>query len=71
MIKLIFKLKLTEFFFLDVFISSRTESELIEMHTILMENVYHVSSALANMEMSLKGLSSSGHKDTVDIITTL
>lgn len=58
------------FIFTDVFISSRTEPELIEMHTILMENVYHVSGALANMEVSLKG-PSSGMKDTVDIITTL
>lgn len=57
----------------DVFISSRTEFDLIETQTILMENVYHVSGALTNMEMSLKG----GHsqpvatKDIVDIITTL
>lgn len=63
---------LYEKIFVDVFISSRTESELIEMHTILMENVYHVSGALANMEVSLKGPATSNVlKETIDIITTL
>ncbi|XP_037037722.1 protein furry isoform X7 [Bradysia coprophila] len=58
---------------IDVFISSRTEYDLIETQTILMENVYHVSGALTNMEMSLKGGNSQpvASKDIVDIITTL
>ncbi|GAB0086169.1 protein furry [Sergentomyia squamirostris] len=69
----------------DVYIISRTENELTDTYTILMENLYHVSSALNAMELTLKnsssGSSSSGvavggttlatSKDTVDIITTL
>lgn len=40
--------------YLDVFISTRSEQELTEIRDILMENLYNVSSALANMEMILK-----------------
>lgn len=39
----------------DVFIASRSEDELTAMHTALMENVYHVSSALSAMELAIKG----------------
>lgn len=55
----------------DVFISSRTEFDLIETQTILMENVYHVSGALTNMEMKGGHSQPVASKDIVDIITTL
>lgn len=48
---------LFDFFFsqiLDAFISSRSEHELVEIHTILMDNLVHVQGALTNMEMVLK-----------------
>lgn len=58
--------------FSDVFISSRSEAELLETHTILIENVYHVSGALNQMEVQLKDPTTIVvTKDTVDIITTL
>lgn len=41
-------------FFADVFIASRSEPEMTDIYNILMENLYHVSSALINMEMILK-----------------
>ncbi|XP_055686760.1 protein furry isoform X4 [Lutzomyia longipalpis] len=42
----------------DVYIISRTENELTDTYTILMENLYHVSSALNAMELTLKNSSS-------------
>lgn len=69
-----------------MFISSRSEQELTEIYSILMENLYHVSAALANMEMVLKNTvgnpgilkqppsspAMTPSKDpSVDIITTL
>uniref|UniRef100_A0A336LX10 CSON006579 protein n=1 Tax=Culicoides sonorensis TaxID=179676 RepID=A0A336LX10_CULSO len=59
----------------DAFIISRQEAELNEIHVILMENLLHVSAALAGVEISVATTtstsSSSTIKDTVDIITTL
>uniref|UniRef100_A0AAG5D1F0 Cell morphogenesis protein N-terminal domain-containing protein n=1 Tax=Anopheles atroparvus TaxID=41427 RepID=A0AAG5D1F0_ANOAO len=43
----------------DVFIVSRSEFELGEVYQILMENLLHVSSALSNMEISMKANTSS------------
>lgn len=80
----IFLFPMFSFSKLDVYIISRPESELTDTYTILMENLYHVSSALNAMELTLKnsssgsssggaigGVSGGTSKDTVDIITTL
>lgn len=40
------------FSLIDVFIISRPEVELTEIHQILMENLYHVSAALASVEIN-------------------
>lgn len=55
---------------------SQSENELIDVYTILKENLYHLSSALSAMEISLKSgttaPTNTPTKDTnVDIITTL
>lgn len=54
---------------------SRSDNELTDIYSILMENLYHVSSALTSLEISLKsGITAPSNtptKDTVDIITTL
>lgn len=69
-------------FLSDIYIVSRTETEISDSYSLLMENLYHVSSALTALELQHKGNNSasspsivqssgSGIKDTVDIITTL
>ncbi|CAO1322409.1 unnamed protein product [Diamesa hyperborea] len=61
----------------DVFVLTRSESELNEIYQMLMENLYLVSSALTAMEMTLKTNTNSSSPaaptrgDIVDIITTL
>lgn len=45
------------FFFVspaEAFIVSKSDSELFEVYAILSENLYHVSSALNNMEINMK-----------------
>ncbi|XP_035794162.1 protein furry-like isoform X3 [Anopheles albimanus] len=54
----------------DVFIVSRSEFELSEIYQILMENLLHVSSALSNMEISMKANTSSS-SSTVTTMTTI
>ncbi|XP_061497147.1 protein furry isoform X4 [Anopheles gambiae] len=54
----------------DVFIVSRSELELSEIYQILMENLLHVSSALSNMEISMKANTSSS-SSTVTTMTTI
>uniref|UniRef100_A0A182QIV4 Cell morphogenesis protein N-terminal domain-containing protein n=1 Tax=Anopheles farauti TaxID=69004 RepID=A0A182QIV4_9DIPT len=54
----------------DVFIVSRSEYELSEIYQILMENLLHVSSALSNMEISMKANTSSS-SSTVTTMTTI
>ncbi|XP_052897869.1 protein furry isoform X2 [Anopheles moucheti] len=54
----------------DVFIVSRSEFELGEIYQILMENLLHVSSALSNMEISMKANTSSS-SSTVTTMTTI
>ena len=62
---------------IDVFVLTRSESELNEIYQMLMENLYLVSSALTAMEMTLKTNTNSSSPaaptrgDIVDIITTL
>lgn len=64
-----------KFFFPDAFIISRSENELTDIYSLLMDNLYHVSSALGAMEASMKSGTTAPTntpiKDTVDIITTL
>lgn len=57
----------------DTFVVSRSEHDLNEIYQILMENLYHVTAALSELDVSLKTNSSpSVHRsDMVDIITTL
>lgn len=57
----------------DAFILSRSEHDLNEIYQILMENLYHVTAAIQELDVSLKTNSSpSIHRgDVVDIITTL
>lgn len=57
----------------DTFILSRTESDLNENYQILMENLYYVTAAIQELDVSLKTSSSPlVHRgDIVDIITTL
>lgn len=57
----------------DAFVLSRSEHDLNEIYQILMENLYHVTAALSELDVSLKTNSSpSVHRgDMVDIITTL
>jgi len=57
----------------DAYILSRSEHELNEIYQILMENLYHVTAAIQELDVSLKTNSSpSIHRgDVVDIITTL
>lgn len=57
----------------DTFVVSRSEHDLNEIYQILMENLYHVTAALSELDVSLKTNSSpSAHRgDIVDIITTL
>ncbi|KFB41528.1 AGAP004892-PA-like protein [Anopheles sinensis] len=54
----------------DVFIVSRSEFELGEVYQILMENLLHVSSALSNMEISMKANTSSS-SSTMTTMTTI
>uniref|UniRef100_A0A182SS21 Uncharacterized protein n=1 Tax=Anopheles maculatus TaxID=74869 RepID=A0A182SS21_9DIPT len=54
----------------NVFIVSRSEFELSEIYQILMENLLHVSSALSNMEFSMKANTSSS-SSTVTTMTTI
>lgn len=65
----------------DIYIISRSETDLSDIYSILKENLYQFSSALNELESSLKGRPGSSqqtandlnpiNKDTVDIITTL
>ena len=41
----------------EAFIVSKSDSELFEVYAILSENLYHVSSALTNMEINMKNYS--------------
>ncbi|XP_065087321.1 protein furry isoform X2 [Ochlerotatus camptorhynchus] len=56
----------------DVFIASRSEIELSEIYQILMENLLHVSSALSNMEISMKTTNNtSSSSSTITTMTTI
>ncbi|XP_017861895.1 PREDICTED: protein furry isoform X7 [Drosophila arizonae] len=60
----------------EAFIVSKSDSELYEVYAILSENLYHVSSALTNMEINMKSYSmgvGSGnlHRSEQDIVTNL
>ncbi|BFF97919.1 protein furry [Drosophila madeirensis] len=60
----------------EAFIVSKSDSELFEVYAILSENLYHVSSALTNMEISMKSYSASSasgnlHRSEQDIVTNL
>ncbi|XP_039484848.1 protein furry isoform X11 [Drosophila santomea] len=60
----------------ETFIVSKSDSELFEIYAILSENLYHVSSALTNMEISMKSYSAGGasgnlHRSEQDIVTNL
>ncbi|KXJ81322.1 hypothetical protein RP20_CCG020450 [Aedes albopictus] len=56
----------------DVFIASRSEIELSEIYQILMENLLHVSSAVTNMEISMKTTNNtSSSSSTVTTMTTI
>jgi hypothetical protein len=58
---------------LDAFVLSRSEQELNEIYQVLMENMFHVTAAIQELDVNLKTNSSpSAHRgDIVDIITTL
>ncbi|XP_060657761.1 protein furry isoform X5 [Drosophila nasuta] len=58
------------------FIVSKSDSELFEVYAILSENLYHVSSALTNMEINMKSYhmgagSNNLHRSEQDIVTNL
>ncbi|KAH8406857.1 hypothetical protein KR222_008787, partial [Zaprionus bogoriensis] len=60
----------------EAFIVSKSDSELFEVYAILSENLYHVSSALTNMEINMKSYSvgagsSNLHRSEQDIVTNL
>ncbi|XP_017028103.1 protein furry isoform X2 [Drosophila kikkawai] len=61
----------------EAFIASKSDSELFEIYAILSENLYHVSSALTNMEISMKSYSAASasghvhHRSEQDIVTNL
>ncbi|XP_033160177.1 protein furry isoform X4 [Drosophila mauritiana] len=60
----------------EAFIVSKSDSELFEIYAILSENLYHVSSALTNMEISMKSYSAgsasgNSHRSEQDIVTNL
>ncbi|XP_070136486.1 protein furry isoform X3 [Drosophila bipectinata] len=60
----------------EAFIVSKSDSELFEIYAILSENLYHVSSALTNMEISMKSYSAGSasgnlHRSEQDIVTNL
>ncbi|XP_030386037.1 protein furry isoform X4 [Scaptodrosophila lebanonensis] len=60
----------------EAFIVSKSDSELFEVYAILSENLYHVSSALTNMEIDMKSYSASAasgnlHRSEQDIVTNL
>jgi hypothetical protein len=70
---LILKHVLLTFFSTDAFILSRSEGDLNEIYQTLMENLYHVTAAIQELDVNLKTNSTpSVHRgDIVDIITTL
>lgn len=60
----------------DAFILSRSEKDLTENNQVMMENLFHVTAAIQELEVNLKTSSSpsnhrSGIVDGCDIITTL
>lgn len=58
-------------FITDVFILSRSESDLNEIYQTLMENLYHVTAAIQEMELHLKTSGSTPGRSMSDIITIL
>ncbi|KAG5678891.1 hypothetical protein PVAND_008517 [Polypedilum vanderplanki] len=53
----------------DAFILSRSEHDLNEIHSILMENLYHITAAIQEMELNLKTSSSSTVRNDTDVTT--
>lgn len=53
----------------DAFLLSRSEHDLNEIYSILMENLYHVTAAIQEMELNLKTNSSSTVRIETDVTT--
>jgi hypothetical protein len=62
------KLTYTHFFLhADAFVLSRSEQDLNEIYSILMENLYNVTAAIQEMEIHLKTSSSTTVRNETDI----
>lgn len=57
------------YLFTDAFILSRSENELNEIYSILMENLYYITAAISEMELNLKTSSSTTVRNDIDITT--